>query len=47
MTVGQLSREMASWELTEWAGYYKVVAWEDQQRELEQRANRGGTMGMG
>lgn len=28
MPVTRLMVEMPSWELTEWAGYYKIRAWE-------------------
>lgn len=30
MTVTQLMATMPSWELTEWAGYWKIRSWEQE-----------------
>lgn len=30
MTVTRLLAEMPSWELTEWGGYWKIRAWEQE-----------------
>lgn len=41
MTVGMLSCIMSSHELAEWQAYYKILQKEEQQRELERRAQAG------
>jgi len=41
MTVGEVQDRMSSYEITEWAAFYRVEA-DDQKREMDKMKNRRG-----